>query len=138
MQPRPKLRLWQLSLRTLLLAITFICVASGVYAHWMRPRKLELLVEEFNERIDERRYDDAYRIALEAKRGYPKHPVVELLVAKAEFAKQIATNTEPACGTGSWRGDECSPADDVTSESEVTWMDPAKWKAVADKRNGDR
>jgi hypothetical protein len=134
MQPRPKLRFWQLSLRTLLLAITLICIASGVYAHWMQPRRLELLVEEFNKTIDERRYDDAYKIALEAKRGYPKHPVSELLVAKADFAKQIATNTAPACGTGSWRGGCIGySSEDIPSEPQMTYMDPKKWEAIADK-----
>ncbi len=136
MQPRPKLRLWQLSLRTLMLSTALICVASGVYARWMRPRKLELLVEEFNKRIDERHYDDAYEIALEANRGYPKNAVTDLMVAKAEFAKVISTNTQPAgCGTGSWRGGGCyCGVEGISSDSQVSYGDPEKWKTVTGKR----
>jgi len=118
-----------------LIAITLICVASGVYAHWMRPRKLELLVEEFNERIDERRYDDAYEIAFEAKRAYPKHPVTELLVEKAKFARQIAYNERPID-----RGFVCYPyvipdstQEPAETETAVTFMNMERWEAIAAK-----
>lgn len=130
MQPRPKLRLWQLSLRTLLLTTTLICVASAVYARWIRPRKLEVLVEEFNTAIDERRYDDAYSLGCEAKRSYPKSAVAELLVEKAQFALQISTNRGPKQnGFFCWS----LPDEGASNDTEFSWVDTEKWKALADK-----
>jgi hypothetical protein len=104
---RAKLRLWQFSLRTLLLATTLVCAATGVYAPWIRPRPLELLVDEFNTAIDERRYEDAFALGSEARRGYPKSAVADLVYEKAKFARQIVCREfsgEPCCGTGSWMG----------------------------------
>lgn len=136
MQPRPKLRIWQLSLWTLLVAITLICVMSGVYAHWIRPRKLELLVDEFNKTIDERHYDDAYKIALEAKRSYPKHPAAKLLVEKAKFAKQIAYNERPIeKGFVGYPQVISNPTPEPPdAETEVTFMDQEWWEALAARR----
>ncbi|MFN0018999.1 MAG: hypothetical protein ACKVP0_12115 [Pirellulaceae bacterium] len=130
MQPRPKLRLWQLSLRTLLLTTTLICIGTGVYARWMRPRKLELLVEEFNTAIDECRYDDACAIGREAKWGYPEHVAASLLSEKGEYARQIATNTAPV--GGSCGETQCYFGDDVPgNESEgVVYMDTKKWEEI--------
>ncbi len=135
MQQQSKLRLWQLSLRTLLLTTTVICVGTGVYARWIHPRKLELLVEKFNETIDERRYDDAYEIALEAKRGYPKHPDAELLVEKAKFAKQISYSEAPIeRGFVGYPQVILDPTPEPPdAETEVTYMDKEWWEALAAK-----
>src|SRR6185295_12227519 len=96
MQPRPKLRLWQLSLRTLLLATTVICVGTGAYVRWLRPRPLLHLIQECNTAIGEGRYDDACAFGREAKWGYPDNVVAGFLSEKAEYARQIATNTVPS------------------------------------------
>jgi hypothetical protein len=130
MQPRPKLRLWQLSLRTQLLVITLVCVGTGVYARWIRPRKLEVLMDEFNTAIDERRYDDVYSLGCEAKRSYPKSAVAELLVEKAKFALQISTNRGPR--QNGFFG--CSlPDEGPNDDTEFSWVDTEKWKALGDK-----
>ncbi len=133
MQPQRKLQLWQLSLRTLLLTTTLICVTSGVYARWIRPRKLELLVEEFNTAIDECRYDDACAIGREAKWGYPDNVVAGFLSEKAECASQIATNTVPS---GIRFGETQCYFDDVIpgNEGEVKYMDPIKWQEIVAMR----
>ena len=132
MKPRPKLRLWQLSLRTTMLVTTLLCVATGIYARWIRPRPLELLVNEFNTAIDERRYDDAFALGSEARWGYPKSDVAELLFLKGEFARQISTNTEPVdnrfVGTHCYFG-EGIPGD----ESVVSNIDTKKWEALGAK-----
>ena len=87
---RKRLYPWQLSLRTLLAVITFSCVGLAEYA-WRqeRQRALVLKVEAFNRTIDERRYEAAYRIALQARSEYPSEPVAELVMEKALFARQI-------------------------------------------------
>ena len=53
-------------------------------------------MEAFNRTIDERRYEAAYRIALQARSEYPFEPVTEFMMNKAVGVLQIVYGEEPS------------------------------------------
>jgi hypothetical protein len=84
-------RCCQISLRTIVVVTTLVCLAAAVYG-WRERRENELvvLVEKFNAAIDDGEFPKAVQIAERALDRFPNHPVAICMLEKGRLAWGIS------------------------------------------------
>ena len=96
LRPR-KLRVYQVSLRTIFAVTTLVCIGLAFWA-WRqaRDRYCEQLVARYNSALDDLRTDDAEKLAREALATFPsQHQVLaECMLEKAQFAGKLVRGEE--------------------------------------------
>jgi hypothetical protein len=109
-------RPWQMRLRTLMVLMVIVAITASIYG-WRQRREEYLLrlVVMFNASIDDQRYEEAERIALEAVREFPDHETAVSIREKSRVALALSNGTYVlegyVCGTGAWQG--CTLQEDV-------------------------
>jgi hypothetical protein len=83
-------RFVQFRLRTVLALMTLACVASAVYGwHYRNGLPLEVMVERYNDCLDNGEFAEAERIAIAAIDRYPQERVTAFMREKVRLIRNL-------------------------------------------------
>ncbi len=84
------LRLWQFSLRTILIVVAVAAIAILPKARQAaQERRLVYLVDQFNAAIVAQRYDDAESLVKQGKVEFPNEPVLMQMHSQVRIIKRL-------------------------------------------------
>lgn len=134
------MRLWKLqfSVASLFVVMTLTAAAILVVQNWPRPPTMLELVEEFNQHMEDRQYQEAIVVAEEANRLFPDDEIIETMKWKARFAQRITGARQFAVDDDFHRGFVClGPDYDFEEPPHPEVIDWAEIAARFDNKGND-
>jgi len=122
-------RCWmQFSIRTMLIVVTLLAVATHAGRPWWSTRLLVYLIEKQDRLLHEYRFDEAEAVANLAMRCCPDQPVARSMVVLSKSCRDfVEGNRFVESG-----GPNHMPAD------ELTFLDVAAWEELSSRRRSQK